>query len=450
MILYRSPTARSLIGLVITLIAVSLFSWYALRQVAGLRDLQTRTIDRNRKDSQQLLRIQNNLNNLGLSMRDITEQRSPYPVSAWTTEFARARADLQDALRIERELAPATREAEQQRFLNDSVSQFWQAADRMFQLSADGREREARATIQSELQPRHGSLVTTIARFLVMNYEAEQQAAAAIDSIYTNVERNIYYFLAAVVLTILLTSVFLIQQNRRIFEDLAWLSVQRQVLARKLITVQEDLFRSIARELHDEFGQVLTALGAMLQRARNRSERSSAELVEGFEEMRGIVQTALENVRGVSQRLHPNVLDDYGLEGALEWYAKQTGGQSGINVTFEKEIGHALVVPPEVAIHVYRIAQESLTNVVRHSRSERAWVRIGRHADVLKLEVEDRGKGLPGAPERLNGLGLVAMRERAELVKGRLTLARAPEGGTLVRLEVPLTLSLSQADGSLE
>jgi two-component system sensor histidine kinase UhpB len=163
--------------------------------------------------------------------------------------------------------------------------------------------------------------------------------------------------------------------------------------------------------------------------------------VESLKEMQEVVQAALENVRRVSQRLHPNVLDDYGLEGAVEWYSKQAGDQSGIAVTFLREPGQALVVPPEVAIHVYRIVQESLNNLVRHSHSEKAWVRIGRHGDVLRVEVEDRGDGLPEAPAQRNGLGLVAMRERAELVKGQLTLTRPQEGGTLVRLEVPLTVS---------
>ncbi len=437
----RSPTARSLVGLAITLLAVTLFCWYALRQVAGLRDLQTRTIDLNRKDSLQLLRIQNNLHNLGLSMRDMTEGSSRYPLAAWQSEFDRTRTDLDDALRLERELAPTSRSPEQQAFLSESFEEFWEAAVRMFRLSLEGKEDEARSVIRSVLLPHQASLSTTTARFLVMNYEAEQQAAGEIEQIYSSVERNIYYFLIAVVLAISLTSAYLILQNRRVFRSMAQLSHQRQILARKLIDVQEDVFRSIARELHDEFGQVLTAVGAMLQRARKKRDEDPAGLTQSIDETRQVVQDALENVRQLSQRLHPNVLDDYGLEGAIEWYVDQVRNQSGLSIAYEKERGWAAVVPPDVAIHIYRILQESLNNVVRHSHAKNAWVRLGRHGMALRLEVEDRGVGLPEVRDRADGLGLVAMRERAELMQGRLTLSRPREGGTLVRLEVPVTLS---------
>src|SRR5208283_103379 len=101
-----SPTSRLLIGLAVTLAAVAVFSLYALRQIAGLRDLQTSTVDRNRKDSLQLLRIQNNLNSLGLAMRDMLDPDAPYPLEAFKGQFDRSRLDLDDALRLEAQLAP--------------------------------------------------------------------------------------------------------------------------------------------------------------------------------------------------------------------------------------------------------------------------------------------------------------------------------------------------------
>lgn len=437
----RSPTSRLLVGLAVTLLAVSLFSWYALQQIDGLRRLQTQTIDRNRKDSLQLLRIQNNLHNLGLSMRDIIEGAAPYPVSAWKAEFDRTRIDLADALRIEKELGPTSRTPEQQVFLEDAIRDFWAAAEGMFRLSEEGQEAQARDAVRNVLQPRHASIATTTARFLVMNNEAEQQATEAIQAIYASVERNIYYFLVAVVLAICGTTAYLILQNRRIFASLEQLSHQRQVLARKIITVQEDLFRAIARELHDEFGQVLTAVGALLERARKKQEQSPEELARRLREMQEVVQGALEGVRGLSQRLHPNVLDDYGLEGAIEWYVKTIREQSGVTVTYEKDGGGVPYVPPEVAIHVYRIVQESLSNVIRHAKAEAAWVRLGRHDDTLRLEVEDHGVGLPDKSIRSDGLGLVAMQERAELVRGKLSVERLRRGGTRIRLEVPLGIS---------
>ena len=437
----QSPTGGLLIGLAVTLLAVALFSWHALTQVDGLRQLQTETIDRNRRDSLQLLRIQGNLHNLGLSMRDMVEGSSPYPIEAYRGEFDRVRFDLDDAVSTENALAPVSRSPGQQAFLQDSLEQFWEAAGRMFRLAEEGDQEQARELIREVMQPRHASLANTVARFLFMNNEAEQQATEEIQEIYASVERSIYYFLLAAVLAICLTSAYMIQQNRRIFRSISQLSEERQVLARKLIGVQEEIFQSISRELHDEFGQVLTAVGALLARAQRKGAEEAPQLSRDLREVQGIAQETLENVRRLSQRLHPNVLDDYGLEGAVEWYVQQVREQTGLTITYEKQ-GEALkALPTETAIHVYRIVQESLNNVVRHANSAVAWVRLRRSANELELEVEDRGVGLPPQSERRDGLGLVGMRERAELVHGRLALSRPAEGGTLVHLEVPLKTS---------
>jgi signal transduction histidine kinase len=275
-----------------------------------------------------------------------------------------------------------------------------------------------------------------VARFLIMNNEAEERAVGEIQQIYASVERNIYYFLGAVVTAICITSFYMIHQNRRLFESVAQLSEQRQVLARQLISMQEDIFRSIARELHDEFGQVMTAVGAMLRRLEKRAAGDDS-LRPGFEEIRAAIQHTLDSVRSLSLRLHPNLLDDYGLENALEWYVKQFQEQTGLDIRYEKE-GSGSPVDSEIAIHVYRILQEALNNVVRHAQSSVAWVRMRRRPDHLQLEIEDRGVGLPNGTQRTSGLGLVAMRERSELVHGSLEFLRPAEGGTLIRLEVPL------------
>src|SRR6185295_15479467 len=109
---FSSPTSRLMTGLAVTLAVVGVFSWYALHQISGLRDLQTQLIDRNRRDSLQLLRIQDNLHSLGLAMRDMVNGDEPYPLEAWKGQFDRIHAHLADALRLEKELAPVERTPE--------------------------------------------------------------------------------------------------------------------------------------------------------------------------------------------------------------------------------------------------------------------------------------------------------------------------------------------------
>src|SRR4029077_5132547 len=150
----RSPTLGLLLGLIITLAAVIAYSAYITWQVAGLRKLQADLIDRNRKDSLQLLRIQNDLNLLAVAMRDMIDNDEPYPLTAWSAQFRRIRTDLDDAMRLEAGLAPTSRTQAQSASLSSSLTQFWDAVDRVFALAGEGREKDARAQIQLSLQAR--------------------------------------------------------------------------------------------------------------------------------------------------------------------------------------------------------------------------------------------------------------------------------------------------------
>ncbi|MFB3777407.1 MAG: ATP-binding protein [Bryobacteraceae bacterium] len=433
-----SPTSRLLIGLVVTLTAVGLFSVYALRQIDMLNDLQTRTIDRNRKDTLQLLRIQNDLNSLGLAFRDMLDGGEPYGLEAWRGQFKRIRADLENALELEAQFAPIPRDPGRQQYVTSTMAQFWTSVDQLF-AAAERDEGQARTLIRTSLQAQQAALTNTVARMLVENNEVEQQASERIQRIYDHVERQVYYFLAVALLTISLTTLYLIRSNRRIFRRLETLSADRSELARRLISGQEEVLRSISLELHDEFGQILTAVGAMLRRAATRLPADSP-FHEDIREIRQIAQTTIEKVRSLSQSLHPSVLDDRGLEEAIDWYISVFERQTGVPVRYEKT-GTCPPVPGRVAINVYRVLQEALNNLARHSESPVAGVRVCYSPERLRLEVEDQGVGISendGSGTR-RGTGILAMRERAQILGGSLELLRPAGKGMLVRLDVPLT-----------
>jgi signal transduction histidine kinase len=423
-----------LLGLLITLSAVVAYSAYITWQVTGLRKLQTEMVDRNRKDSLQLLRIQNDLNLLAVAMRDMVSSDEPYPLTAWSAQFQRIRTDLDDAIRLEAGFAAASRTPEQSAFLSASFTPFWDAVDRIFTLAHDGEEKEAREQIQLSLQERQAALSTAVARLLVQNSENEEQAGQRIVQIYGRVQTQVYVFLAATLFAILLNGLSVIRWNRRLFARLAEVSERRSELAQKLIATQESTLRYISRELHDEFGQVLTAVGSMLRRAGTHAPEGSS-LRADLQEVLQIVQTTLESVRGLSQALHPVMLDEAGLESTLDWYIPNVERQTGIAISYEKQ-GEAFTVDGSAGVHVYRVLQEALNNVARHSGAKQAWVRLRFLPDALELEVEDHGVGIE---ERSNkhGIGLVAMRERSELMGGQIVFSRPPEGGTLVHLDVP-------------
>jgi signal transduction histidine kinase len=428
MIQVRSPTSRLLAGLAVTLSAAAIYAGFTIVQLRSLEEIQSSSIDRNRTDSLLLLRIQNNLNSIALAMRDMVDENEAYGLTAWQGPFKRIRTDLDDALAQEERYSSLG--GEQRRFLIASVSQFWDALDRVFEQARAGHEADARTLVRLSLQAREESLTTAVSRLLIQNNEAGKATAERTRQIYAHVTRNVYIFLAAMLVLILLTGLYIVQYNRRLFGEVGSLAQSRSELAQQLISMQENTFRSISRELHDEFGQILTAIGAMLHRA----ERQASEgLRKDLREVEEIVQSALEKVRSLSHALHPVVLDEAGFESAVDTYLPLFEHRTGIEIRYEK-MGASRDLDHNVSIHLYRVMQEALNNVARHSKAQRAVVRLHYLASSVVLEVEDEGVGF-GKQEQ-KGLGLVSMRERGELMNGRVEFVEAAGGGAMVRVTV--------------
>jgi len=439
----RSLSIRLGAVLLLGLTALALYSGYTIAQLRVLRRLQTDIIDRNRRDSLLLVRIQNSLNMLGLAMRDMLDGRDGYPLTAWRSQFQRIRSDLEDAIERESAVAPATRTPEQARYLESSMQQLWDALDRMFERAVRD-EAGARSEVRLSLQARQAALSTAVSRYLVQNHESDEQAGARTEQIHSQVERNLYFFLGATVLLLSVVSAYLISYNRRVFDRVSALSARRSELAQQLISMPENTFRSISRELHDEFGQILTAVGTMLQRSGRLAASNPAAMREELREVHQIVQSTLEKVRALSQALHPVVLEEAGFESAMDAYIPVFERRTGISVHCART-GGPWTVGREQSIHLYRVLQEALNNVARHSGAKHAEVRLAFAGDRLTLEVEDSGVGFRG--RRHDGLGLVSMRERAEIAGGSIEFLDAPAGGALVRFTVPAVREEAHAAG---
>jgi two-component system sensor histidine kinase DegS len=175
-------------------------------------------------------------------------------------------------------------------------------------------------------------------------------------------------------------------------------------------------------------------MGAMLGRAGTHAPEGSS-LRNDLQEVRQIAQDALERVRSLSQALHPVMLDEVGLEATLDWYIPTMERQTGIAISYEKQ-GVPFDVDRSAGVQVYRVLQEALNNVARHSGAKQAWVRLRFLPATLELEVEDHGAGFNGQPAK-QAIGLVAMRERSELLGGQIVFSTPAAGGTLLHLTVP-------------
>jgi signal transduction histidine kinase len=210
--------------------------------------------------------------------------------------------------------------------------------------------------------------------------------------------------------------------------------VARDAMAR-VVDAQELERKRLARELHDETGQALTSVLLGL-RAVEESE-DLAEIAEATARLRELLVDTLHDVRRLAVELRPKALDDFGLVPALERLTETFAEQTAIPVELEAVLGESRLSPP-IETALYRIVQEALTNVIKHSRASRVSVLLMRKPDTVAAVIEDNGVGFDPDQARDGGLGLIGMRERIALLDGHLTVESAPEGGTSIVAEVPV------------
>jgi two-component system, NarL family, sensor histidine kinase DevS len=204
---------------------------------------------------------------------------------------------------------------------------------------------------------------------------------------------------------------------------------------RRVVEGQELERRRLARELHDETGQALTSillgLKALEERSKDPASRAATE------ELRELVVSTLQDVRRLAVELRPSALDDFGLVAALERLAESFAEQTGISVDFQTALADERL-PEEVETALYRIVQESLTNVVKHAQARRVSILLARKDGAVKAVVEDDGQGFDPAEQTDDGYGLMGMRERLALLGGRLEVESGHDGGTTIAAEVPV------------
>ncbi len=229
-----------------------------------------------------------------------------------------------------------------------------------------------------------------------------------------------------------------VTERRRMENELAGANQRLQALSTRLLQVQEEERRTLARELHDEIGQSLTALKITLQSLNLRPE---TEALRGQIDMAiGITDTALKQARQMSLDLRPAQLDDLGLPAAIRWNLERQCSLAGLLPRFSTDSIPARVAEP-VSIACYRISQEAITNVIRHAAANTIGIALTAGDGKITLEICDDGRGFDAAPSGgiARGMGMVSMQERAALAGGELTIETRPEGGCIVRATFPLS-----------
>ena len=230
--------------------------------------------------------------------------------------------------------------------------------------------------------------------------------------------------------------------NARLFEQVKSGRERMKLLSKKLVEVQENEMRSLARDLHDQVGQILTGLQFSLETDKHLS---GEELITSLQESQNLVQTLMGQIRDLSLRLRPTMLDDMGLLPTLLWYFEKYAARLGVPIEFHHS-GIERRLPTEIETAVYRIIQEALTNAARHSKADQLKVECLSQDGFLRLLVQDNGRGFDQVQDvkGMKTFGLAGMRERANLLGGRLEIVSSSGNGTQVLATFPLDRPLER------
>jgi signal transduction histidine kinase len=278
----------------------------------------------------------------------------------------------------------------------------------------------------------HEEVVSVIARLIGASYQRAIAAQRQINSRSRTLMKDSLILMGTCLILALLFSVLTVRMTARLFRQMEWQTGELSRVSWHMLENQESTARRFSHELHDELGQSLTAVKANLMALNGDHPQQQARV----EDCVRLVEEAIGNVRQLSQLLRPTILDDFGLEAGLRWLCEGFTGRTGIEVEFAGTLDQRL--PDETETHLFRIAQEALTNVARHSGATRVRVDIRSAADQIVLSIRDNGRGLPAdGHARPPSLGMIGMRARARSAGGDMSVTTAQGTGVSIEVRVP-------------
>jgi signal transduction histidine kinase len=326
-----------------------------------------------------------------------------------------------DIARISSEGA-ATAEAELWKRLNQSSIDFSDEVRRL--LAAENPE-----TFSSlDLFRYHEAFTTVVARLLEAEYKKLNRAQEQIDRHTARLADVSVAFAGGAVGLALIFTVMTVRIVSQLVRRMEWQTAELGRVSWQMLENQEATARRFSHELHDELGQSLTAIKTNLSAMGNGDARIADSLK--------LVDEAIGNVRQMSQLLRPTILDDFGLEAGLRWLAEGFATRTGVEVKVDSSYSGRL--SDEAETHLFRIAQEALTNVARHSGARHVIIKLGNADGLIRLSIQDDGRGLSDAPANGRGLGLIGMRARARSAGGDASVRSRPGEGVLIEVHVPL------------
>jgi signal transduction histidine kinase len=378
-------------------------------------------------------------------VRDALLNPEPDAVAEYRGQVEAAYRVIEMALTDYEPVLGVGRDGDQLARLSAEIRQFHETSLNVLTDAARQEPSQVRDVLNRHIVPRREAALAISEEIQTLNrraFIAQQADIAAIHRLAeTRSRQQLGLALIVGLGTLLLTSVYAGRLEARLRHQMerdTRMSTELQQMAAKVITAQEEERRTIARELHDEVGQVLGAIRVELDVAQ-RAIATGAASEATLSEAQAITDGAMQTVRNLSQLLHPAALDDLGLPAAIEASMRGLERRHRIRANLH-QVDLPNRLPREVELAAYRIVQEGLTNIAKHSQATRCDVRLTHLADRLLIEIEDDGIGFIEDTDRpivARGLGLISVRERANRLGGTFNILSSPGHGTRLVVSLP-------------
>ena len=438
----RAPKAPWLVlslgfgGLLICIVGAAAGTFFVLSRVRQ-DEAQARKTFLERLGALDQIRAQIYLS--GTYVRDMLLSPDPSGAEAQTARLAPLERETHAALDSYARSLEAE-EREPFRALRSEIEAYWRVLDRTLSWSPEERNRLRYSFFYNELVPRRTAMLQIADRIATVNERglnrAEEQLAASSVGLRRSLMLTFAIELAGSALLALLTighTLRLERELERRLEENTQARADLRELSARLVRAQENERRNLARELHDEVGQSLSAIRMEAESAE--CAESPDEIREHLSSIRNMAERTVNEVRDLALLLRPSMLDDFGLVPALNWHAREMTKRTGIDVVVsaDEDSGD---LPEEHKTCIYRLVQEALNNSAHHANARTVEVTVRRESERVLFTVRDDGAGFD--TRFVRGLGLLGMEERVRRLGGRLRIESQPGRGTLVSAELPL------------
>jgi signal transduction histidine kinase len=420
--------------------------WQLTRRMADVESKSAAINERYMRAQDLLSNTQAQVLRASVFIRDALLDPDPSTLEAYRTRFDETCRAATDALARYVPVLDTPDERARVQGLHREIDDFHRAMLELFATDSQQWPRNARLLLQQRVVPKRELVMRVSDQVQAMNRAAFVQQRVETSDLYRSAQRRAAQYLGLALaaslgiglLATLYAGRLEARVNRQRVRDLT-LTNDLHRLSARLATIQEDERRTIARELHDEVGQTLTATKVELALAQRAVHDPAAAIVH-LEEARTMTEHTMRTIRDLSHLLHPSLLDDLGLAAALKSLLEGFGRRHGIRTELTHENVDARLAT-ELETALYRIAQEALTNVSTHAHATTCRVTLRGLDDTVCITIEDDGSGFdPAKVEPLGrgrGLGLVGIRERVTQHAGTFQLESAPGQGTRLTIEMP-------------